>query len=124
MKFKLFLLTSLLLTLSNCSRYYHWAQSTFFGGCKRDICLPLCDFVCSTAIYDQFRTVGLFDILWLNARARAEFVKLRTNRQQLNERDRCELVTAQRRELAQRIEFYVLMPALDIESLPTEPGSP
>jgi hypothetical protein len=124
MKLKICLLSCMFLLLSNCSRYFNWAQSTFTGGVKRQICMPTQAFTCSSAIYDQFRTVGLFDVLWLNRAARSEFVKLRTHRQQLTLEQQQALMCAQEHELDKKITFYVLMPALDIESLPVEAHSP
>lgn len=124
MKLKLCALACFLLVLSNCSRYYDWAQSTFTSGTKRELCIPTDRFACSTAIYDQFRTVGLFDIVWLNSIARSEFVKLRCHRQQLSPMQKQELINRQERELEKNLVFYVLMPALDIDSLPLEPNSP
>lgn len=124
MKFKIYILFCFVLTLSNCSRYFDWAQSTFTGGTKREICLSTREFICSSSIYDQFRTVGIFDVLWLNSTARSEFVKLRTCRDQLSPDRKQELISAQQIELDRQLTFYVLMPVLPVESLPVEPCSP
>ncbi len=97
------------LLLTGCSRYICWVEDVFNQGqLTPDYTQFTKCYVRSLRIYDQFTTLGLFDILWLSDEVRSYYAKIYACKVGLS-KDRYQLFL--RRQLEENnhyISFYVL----------------
>lgn len=97
------------LLLTGCSRYVCWVEDVFNEG------QPTADYkyitqcyVRSIRVYDQFATLGLFDVLWLSDEVRTAYAKIYACKIGLSE-DRYQIfVRRQLEENNHYLSFYVL----------------
>lgn len=74
--YQLCTLLSLLTLFSGC-RHKNWVESIFSQGCKRDSYQQLAyDYLRPLHIYNQFTTMGHFDVLWLANPVRTAYSKI------------------------------------------------
>lgn len=124
MKLKKLIILSFIILLTGCNRYINWYNCTFTGGKKSCYnCSIACPYKKSMAIYDQFQTIALFDVLWLHDIVRTLYTDLYAARHCLNCCEKQELLGQQLKLNQDYISFYVLMPCSDEDLLPTCCGS-
>lgn len=108
----------MLTLLSSCGRYIQWYKCTFTGGeYLSTICNSTCKYQAEIALYDQFQTIGLFHILWLNQEVRDVFINMRTERLGFSKQQKKERAHREYKELKKYIAFYILTPLFPCSTL-------
>lgn len=106
--YRVWAVLSLLVCLSGC-RYKVWGESVLNQGCKLDTCqLGVCDFLRTVHVYDQFTTLGNFDILWLSNEVRTCYSKIHAQQHCYNAERYKVFLRRQLEENNHYITFYVL----------------
>lgn len=100
---------SLIAVLSGCTRYKVWGESVFYQGCKLDTYQQAtCDYLRTVHLYDQFTTLGHFEILWLSHEVRTVYSKLHAQQHCYNAERYKVFLRRQLEENNHYITFYVL----------------
>ncbi len=106
--YHVWIILSFLTVLSGC-RYKDWGMSVFNQGCKLDkYQQATCDFLRTVHIYDQFTTVGNFEVLWLSNEVRTIYSKLHAQQHCYNVERYKAFLRRQLEENNHYITFYVL----------------
>lgn len=106
--YRVWALLSLCAVLSGC-RYKTWGESVFSQGCKLDrFQEATCQFLRTVHLYDQFTTVGNFEILWLSNEVRTVYSKLYAQQHCYNGERYKVFLRRQLEENNHYITFYVL----------------
>lgn len=99
---------SLLTVISGC-RYKSWGESVFYQGCSLDTYQEVaCDYLRTLHIYDQFTTLGHFDVLWVSNEVRTIYSKLYAKRHCYEAEKYKVFLRRQLEENNHYITFYVL----------------
>lgn len=111
MKLNVICLILISLILSSCGRYKNWFLRTF----PEDVynCMDCSDatkYVKESAIYERWRTRGLFTVIWLNETVRHHYVCLLSQRKEYDCESRSEVWQKQLDALGNSVSFYVLFP--------------
>ncbi len=106
--YRVWALLSLLFVLSGC-RYKTWGESVFNQGCKLDKYQEAtCEYLRTVHVYDQFTTLGHFEILWLSNEVRRVYSKLYAQQHCYNDERYKIFLRRQLEENNHYITFYVL----------------
>ncbi len=100
---------ALLIGLSGCIKYHEFIPSEFSQGVEKNKPLSLIrSYVKTIALYKQFTTQAIFDVLWLSDVVRSEYAKVYAARRGKDAQSHQVLLQQQQAEAAQWISFYVL----------------
>lgn len=106
--YRVWAVLSLLTVLSGC-RYKNWGETVFNQGCKLDTFQQeACDYLRTVHIYDQFTTLGNFDVLWLSSEVRTIYSKIHAQQHCYNSERYKVFLRRQLEENNHYITFYVL----------------
>jgi len=97
------------LLLSGCNRVIDWAKESFYQGDElRDYSVVPRQFLRSVKVYDQFETLGIFDVLWLSGPVRTAYAQLHSCRHGKSCEHEKAFLRRQLEENKHFIDFYVL----------------
>lgn len=112
MKYNYYFFLSIILFILPCCNpnYLKWgsAQIISAGKLKNDLFFTL-EYLQTKKVYDQFITVGIFDVLWLTEPVRMTYVDLFATRTCLSDERVAILQEQQLEQLEETVSFYVLM---------------
>lgn len=107
MKLKRAIFLALMLVVTGCGHYVKWITCAFTGSSTAEItAATVLPFICSKRIYQQFRTVAIFDVLWLSKEVLQARADLYAARRGLGE-NQIEIIQDD------TLSFYVLMSRAD-----------
>lgn len=106
------LMSSILILLPGCQRIVEWGKGNFYQGDAADWYVPenIKPYLKSVTVYDQFNTVGMFDVLWLSDDVRAAYTEAYTFKRGKDEEHRNLFLRRQLAENNHFIVFYILSP--------------
>lgn len=105
-----YLIIPLLLIFSGCKRYIEWAHTTIPQGTFSPVLMqPPPGHIVAAYVYDQFATLGLFDVMWLGPQIRERYALLYAYKYQLTPALLDEFKRRQIEETRQHISFYLLV---------------
>lgn len=110
MKKFLFYCLSILLLFSGCSqKITNWGKKRFNQGCKieNDQCVVY-QYIRTTKVYDQFRTLGIFNAMWLSDVVRRAYVNLHAQKFALSEDVYKTMLVTEELKTKNSIAFYIL----------------
>lgn len=105
-----FLLLGIIVNFSGCVRYYDFFMNDVFnqGDCLNTYNEIPAQYLRSTRVYDQFDTIGSFDVLWLHNEVRAAYAQAYASQRCLS-KERCnEFLRRQLEENNHFITFLLL----------------
>jgi hypothetical protein len=103
------LLMVLLVGLSGCIKYHEFVPSEFSQGTgKARPCELVRSYIKTLALYKEFTTEALFDVLWLSDAVRKEYVHTYASRRGKDAHSQQVLLQQQHAEANQWISFYIL----------------
>jgi len=106
---KLYGILFCMLLLSGCGRIVDWAKDSFYQGDQlRDYSDIPRQFMRSITVYDQFETLGIFDVLWLAGPVRTSYAQLHACRHGKSCEHEKAFLRRQLEENKHFIDFYVL----------------
>lgn len=98
----------MIVSLSSC-RLVRWGKEHFEQGEVRTIARePIAKNLKTTRVYNQFSTVGTFDVLFLSDEVRESYGRLYATKHDMQEREAKEFVRRQLAENDQYFSFYIL----------------
>lgn len=96
--------------LTSCKRYYRWGKQQFTQVDKRACeAKDMTSYLRSVDLYDEFQTVGMFDVLWLSDDVRLHHVDQIADRFALPADKIATMRKDVLQENEQRLVFYLLM---------------
>lgn len=105
----IFLIITFSILFSGCSRVIDWGKRTFNQGCKVEACIDLVRaHIRTVRIYDQLKTLGIFDVLWLSNEVRTVYADLHAEKFMLNEATLQDLKSQELAQNKEYLSFYIL----------------
>jgi len=103
------LISCFIFLLPGCGRIVDWAKDSFCQGCDlSDYSKVPRQFLRSTTVYDQFETLGAFDVLWLSGSVRTAYSQLHACRYGKTMEHEMAFLRRQLEANKHYIDFYVL----------------
>lgn len=109
--FSCMMLTIFLLGLSGCGRLIDWGQDVFHQGSEqKQFSDSPRNHIRSVTAYDEFTTLGMFDVMWLSGNVRTAYANALSLKHGKGQERHLSFLRRQLAESEHFISFYLLVP--------------